>query len=60
MKNLERTTMETMAIRDGKYLTLPHASAWQRSPIKIENLDFFFVGVYKKILDTFYVYVFVM
>ena len=27
------------AIRDGKYLALPHASAWQRSPIKIEHFD---------------------
>ena len=29
------------AIRDGKYLGLPHSSAWQRSPIKIENFDLF-------------------
>ena len=26
------------AIRDGKYLAMPHSSAWQRSPIKIENI----------------------
>ena len=28
-------TFYNTAIRDGKYLTPPHASAWQRSPIKI-------------------------
>ena len=31
------------AIRDGKYPAPPHASAWQRSPIKIVNFDIFFV-----------------
>ena len=29
------------AIRDGKYLAPPHASAWQVHPIKIENFDMF-------------------
>ena len=29
------------AIRDGKYLALPHSSAWQRPPIKIEHFHLF-------------------
>ena len=34
VKSLERSviTYSNKAIRDGKYLAPPHASAWQRSP----------------------------
>ena len=34
-------TSVNKAIRDGKHLDPPNASAWQRSPIKIENFDIF-------------------
>ena len=35
------TNNDNKAIRDGKYLALPHSSYWRRSPIKIENFDYF-------------------
>ena len=48
------TNNDNKAIRDGKYLALPHSSAWRRPPIKIENFDNFFVMSFLCSLEFLY------
>ena len=44
----------TKAIRDGKYLAPPHASAWQRSPHQNLKCWFLFVTSFVRSLEFLY------
>ena len=44
-------TTYNKAIRDGKYLALPHSSAWQRSPHFFRDVIFLFARVFIFLID---------
>ena len=47
--------IDNKAIRDGKYLAPPHASAWQNSPpLKSKCFDIFFVTSFVCSLEFLY------